>query len=558
MLFSRYLCSVLTVIAVGIAAGPAPAQNLPETMAAPPSADAAIERERADRRAPVPVLADRPPAPPVPETEAKVAAVETGTPEILREVVFEGATLPNAVLKSAVSGFVGQELGQTQVKAIADAVSKAYGRSDIAYFAVVVPPQVPKEGRLVVRVVEGTLTEHRIIDPTPSTPIRLIGSYVDNMKGGPLRKSRLDRYLSLIRDIPGQKVSAKIVPLNQQGDLVLELTITRKQVELEVSLDNAGVANVINGPVVQASAKLNGTLREGDTTKFTANVPFAPDRYQYYSVTHETPIGANGLSLALAGAHLQTRTRSGIEGEATLGSITAQYKVLRSGNSNITLSASFDALSSSNNFLDTTFGDFETRVVRLGAVASDGDNKQAFAISSILSQGLDGLGARPVMGFSETGFTKINLTSAFAQSIKDDLVLRVSARGQYSPDLLPVTESFALGGRGKGLAFLPGSLIADQGAGGSIELSQPIKIKSLVLPKVTLFTFADGSLGRVLARPLLGLDEDSVGLASAGGGIRFSLLSKLSATVEFAVQVASPDTLVERPPVVLFNIVSSL
>jgi hemolysin activation/secretion protein len=540
-----------------VMAAPAAAQS--EQQARPPVApnDPAVERNRADRRAPQPVLGEQKPVP-LPPSDPRVAAVGEGAVQMLSSVVYEGTTLPKDLLDKATADFVGKPLTQGNVKAIADALSAVYARSDIAYYAVVVPPQAPDEGRLLVRVVEGRLASHRLVDPSPSTPERLIKGYVDNLKGGPLRKSRLDRYLSLIRDIPGQSVKARIVPLNQNGELELELTIDRKQVELELSLDNAGIANIVDGPQVQAGVQINGALREGDSTRFGANVPFAPERYQFYSVTHETPIGANGLSVSASAARLTTLTRSNIAGEATLGSVAALYKLIRSGNRNLTLSASFDALSSSNNFLDTTFGDFETRVVRLGATLSDGDQKQAFAVSGVLSQGLEILGARPFVGFSDETFTKFNLSASFAQSIKDDLVLKMASRGQYSSDLLPVTESFALGGRDKGLAFLPGVVVADQAAGGSIELSKPFKLGSPLLPSIVLFTFADGSAGRVLARPDFALPADSVALASAGGGVRFNILGRLNTTVEFALPIESPDRFVERPPVVLFNISASL
>lgn len=549
-------CSVLGSLGL-VLASPATAQNEPPPASSGSSADPGVERNRADRRAPQPVLEAQKPVP-LPPTDSRVAAVGQGAVQNLSKVIYEGATLPQDLLDKATASFVGKPLTQENVKAIADALSATYARSDIAYYAVVVPPQAPSEGRLVVRVVEGQLVSHRLVEPSPSTPERLIASYVDNLKGGPLRKSRLDRYLSLIRDIPGQSVKARILPLNQNGELELELTIDRRQVEVDLSLDNAGIANIVDGPQVQVGVQINGALREGDSTRFSANAPFAPDRYQFYSVSHETPIGASGFSLSASAARLTTLTRNNIAGEATLGSIAGLYKLIRSGNRNLTLSASFDALSSSNNFLDTTFGDFETRVVRLGATLSDGDQKQAYAISGVLSQGLELLGARPFEGFSEETFTKFNLTASFAQSIKDDLVLKIASRGQYSSDLLPVTESFALGGRGKGLAFLPGVIVADRAAGGSIEISKPVKTGFSIVPSVVLFTFADGSAGRVLARPDFDLPADSVALASAGGGLRLNILGRLSTTVEFALPIESPDQFVERPPVVLFNISASL
>src|SRR3546814_2038177 len=63
---------------------------------------------------------------------------------------------------------------------------------------------------------------------------------------------------------------------------------------------------------------------------------------------------------------------------------------------------------SDNYFLDIRFGDYRSRALRLGASWSRADARDGYAISTVVSQGIDALGARPFAGFSETGFTKVN------------------------------------------------------------------------------------------------------------------------------------------------------
>src|SRR3546814_13958187 len=70
---------------------------------------------------------------------------------------------------------------------------------------------------------------------------------------------------------------------------------------------------------------------EGDSTRIAGYLPFNPDRYQYYSLSHATPIGSNGLTQAAQAAHVETRSRdSRTTGEATLAGLTLSYPVLRS------------------------------------------------------------------------------------------------------------------------------------------------------------------------------------------------------------------------------------
>src|SRR3546814_6735250 len=56
---------------------------------------------------------------------------------------------------------------------------------------------------------------------------------------------------------------------------------------------------------------------EGDSTRIAGYLPFNPDRYQYYSLSHATPIGSNGLTLAAQAAHVETRSRDSRSEEHT-------------------------------------------------------------------------------------------------------------------------------------------------------------------------------------------------------------------------------------------------
>jgi len=153
---------------------------------------------------------------------------------------------------------------------------------------------------------------------------------------------------------------------------------------------------------------------------------------------------------------MQTRSRdSRIKGDATLAGVTLTYPLIRSVKSNVALTASLDGVDSSNYFLDIRFGDYRSRAVRLGASWSRADATSGYALSAVVSQGLNALGARPFTGFSETGFTKVNIGAVLVQPITKKLTVRTLFKGQYSKDDLPVTERFALGGRGRAWRFAP-------------------------------------------------------------------------------------------------------
>lgn len=428
------------------------------------------------------------------------------------------------------------------LQGVATAVGAAYARSDIAYYAVSIPAQVPAGGQLVVQVVEGRIAEYRLGGLSPSVPTRLIDAYMQRLKRETvLRKSVLERTLALLRDIPGQTVEARVRQGSKAGDLVLDLLIKREQLQVGLLIDNSGVNNVVSGVQVQMSATGNGLLREGDSLRVSGYLPFYPDRYKFLSASYSTPIGSDGMTLTGHGSRVESRQRvSGVEGEATLAGLGVSYPVIRSNRTNLSVNASLDGIDSSNYYLDVRFGDYKSRAVRLGASWSRVEGRGGEAVSAVLSHGVDILGARPFVGFSETGFAKANVQAVAVRPVTGTLSLKVSAKGQYSADKLPVTERFSLGGRGAGMAFQLGTRTAERAIAGAAELSWSLKPKSKLLREAALFTYVDGAAAHEVARPAYRLAAADYSLASAGAGVRATIGRQWQASAEVALPIKRP------------------
>lgn len=504
--------------------------------AAAPPGTPTIDRDRADRVAPV--IPDAPP-PRTGKGAAEVAA-RPAAEVTLRGFRYEGSSLPAAVLDDALRPFLGRPLTAETLQAVARSAAAAHAAGGIAYYAVSIPAQVPSGGVLTLRVVEGRLADYRLTNITRSTPTRLIAADMEQlMRERPLRRSSLERKLALLRDVPGQSLDAQVRQLDPAGALALDLTSRRKQLEVGVTLDNNGISNVASGVQAQLAVTVNGLLREADTTRLSAYLPFHPDRYQFYSASHGTAIGSDGLRLTGSLAHLRTRTRdSNLRGRARLAGVTASYPLVRSARSNLSLSLSLDGVDSSNYFLDVRFGDYRSRALRLAASWSRVDEKTGYAASAVFSRGLDVLGARPFAGFSEVRFGKLDVQAVAARSVSAKLVAKLAVKAQYSSSRLPVTERFSLGGSGAGLAFRAGDVTADKGIAGSLELSRQLPAQGKV-PRLVLFAYADGGLGHVAARPDFRLPPRDYALASAGGGLRLAA-GGWHASAQLAVPLRRP------------------
>lgn len=520
---------------LALVGGPAFAQG----SAPPVSQSPTVDRDRLDRVDPTIPRAGAPaqlPAAPV--------SIDAATPAqvALRMVRYEGASLSSDVLDVATRPFIDTPITRDMLQKLANAVSAAYAKSDIAFYAVSIPAQSAADGVLTLRVVEGRIVQYALAGETKSTPKRLIDAHVQRlMRDTPTHKSTIERTLSLLRDIPGQTVQAKLRGTTRPGELALDLEVTRKQVEITLNVNNRGVFNVTTGAQAQVGVALNGLLREGDTTRLSGYVPLQPRRYQFYSASHQTPVGTSGTTVGLTGTYVRTRTRDlDILGEAKQAGIVVAHPLIRSYRRNLTLTASVDATNSNNYYLDTAFGGFRTRTARLGASWSAIEEKSGYGISVSLSQGIEGLGSRAIVGYSKEAFRKANLQATAVKELSPRLVAKVTARAQYSPDRLPTTERFVLGGEGAGLAFRDGFLTADKAVAGGAELSWRVVGGKADARGLTVFAYADGALANSRSRPLYGLVDRDYSLASAGGGARITPLKGWTASAQIAVPVKKP------------------
>lgn len=518
-----------------------------------------IDRDRVDRQTPAlpaaPRVAQPPAARPAVIEQAPAAAAQALR---LSRVRYIGSTLPRATLDAATAPYIGQALTQENLQKIANAISATYTKSQISFFSVTVPRQSIVDGELAVQILEGRIAQYTLRQETASTPTHLIAAQMDRlMRDRPTHKSQLERTLSLLRDIPGQTVDAQLRTTAKPDELLLDLGVKRQQVEVSLNVNNNGVTNVVSGVQAQVAIQVNGGLREGDSTRVAAYLPFQPDRYQFYSLSHTTPLGANGTTLGLSGAHVRTRTRgTDIRGTATQAGIAVSHPLIRSYQKNLSLGVSLDGINSNNYFLDTAFGGFRTRVLRGSGNWSSVGKKGGYAISGSVSQGLDALGARAFEGYSEKSFTKANLQAVAVSELSKSTAIKLTARGQYSNDRLPTTERFALGGEGAGMAFLIGDLTAERALAGSVEVSWKVP---RVIPGptdkngLTVFAYADGAVARSLARQRFAIPQQDFSLASAGGGVRLSV-GGWSASAQVAVPVKVPNRFVERKTRFFFGI----
>jgi hemolysin activation/secretion protein len=497
-----------------------------------------LDRNRADRVQPVtpttPDPAREQPARPAPQIEggAEQASV------LIRSILFVGAKAPLPAA-TAAEPFIGRPATRANLQNIAAAISNGYAKADIALYSVLIPNQDISSGVLRVVLVEGSVEVVTVMNQSGGSARRLVAAMAERLRAErPLRKSTLQRYVSLIQDIPGTKTDIDIVQGSASGLVRVVLTVRDKPNVFSTGFDNRAGATYRGGEFT-ARASLYHLLRPGDQTDVTLGASANFKNYRYASLTHSTAVGTDGGRLAASLGYLKTRPRrSPITGSAEIAGLTYSFPIIRDYKRNLTASAGLDGLNSDNAAFGQLIASERTRAVRAALGFVQALPKQTLSAGATVSRGIDMLGARVTAPLAETRFTKVNARATIDQALGKTLVGRFRLTGQYSRDRLPAAERFAVGGQEFGRAFEVAVISADRGAAGLVELAFKPLTRSKIFADSEVYGFVDAAKLRILPRgPIPGGSFD---LASAGGGVRLSYTTKAAVFLEAAKPIDRP------------------
>ncbi len=473
---------------------------------------------------------------PVLEPKMQPAAVTPSmAPFRLDDVQVQGSSLSPAILRQAYAPWLGRRVGETDLKAVTDAVAAAYAaHSDIALYGVSIPAQSFQGGRMRIEVTEGFLQGVRVTAPAGSRRSNaLLKRYLDRLTAErPLKRSTLERYSALIRDIVGLNASLQFAAGSHPGALVLVVATAPRTAELGFGVNNRGTA-FLGRTQVDVDLALHSLLRQGDDTHLTLAFPTDLDRFRYYGLSHAQPLGASGASITGTAGYLQTKPSfADLHGHALTLGVSATAPVLRRNAQSLYLTAGLDGVNSDNALLGEVISNDRVRTLRLGASYVRQNARLFLLVNGSANFGLDALGARVLTPqISDLTFSKYSVKLNANLAVTNDVVLRLDGTGQYTADRLPGSEQLALGGDEFGRAYEAAIVAGDQGAAGSAELAWKLaRFAPSLLRGSEVYTFADGGETRRLSR----LTEPAAlqQLASIGGGARIAVTGRAVVQLE--------------------------
>ena len=466
----------------------------------------------------------------VPETVAQTGTV-TG-------VVFDGVE-PPADVANAGRPFLGKPLTIETIQGLANTLSAAYGKTSIALFTVTVPAQTFAGGVVHVAIAEGFIERTLIAGDTKGGAVKQVQGYANAMTGKrPLSKRTLQRYLSLIRDIPGLTTDVKLLRGEAPGAVRMILVLKQERTDFALSYNNLTQRQLADGEV-GAVAKLYSGLRSGDLTQLTLSTSNDFKAYGYVGLAHSTPI-ADGAQFSAAYGHITTKSRRfDLSGDADVASLGVSYPLIRAYQRNATLSAVLDGVNSDNAVLGSLLTRERTRALRLTAGFGEAKDRHALSASLIGAQGLDILGADTAITGNDTGFWKVAAAASASRAIGDDLALRLEGAAQLSDSALPAVERFLVGGDHFGRAFPVATLAGDQGTAASLEFAWlPLQSGSKAFGRSELYVFGDRAAVEYNDRGAV--PSQSFNLASAGAGVKVQFLEKATLRAEVGRRIDQP------------------
>jgi hemolysin activation/secretion protein len=398
---------------------------------------------------------------------------------------FEGLTLfSREELRGELADFLGKDLTMSQIEVAAQRIVSFYSkRGRIA--SAFLPPQEVKDGRVLIKIIEGTLGSV-IIDPKSKSRLRpdLALGYLlrENKSGESLNRDTLESAIRLLKGLPGVSASTTLLPGKERGtsDLVIHLADTPF---FSGSLDGDNYGSLSSGEQRGALAlSLNNPFGYGDQLSLRGQTSF---KNNYGRLAFSIPVGVAGARLSISSSYLHYDLDNELQskGDAVTAGGSFSYPILRSQDFNLSGQLGYDFRRLYNEARGIPVSDKPLHSGSIGLSADASDRLLGGGFNS-LSVGFSGGNvdlsavrsdeAQDNAGPQRGGFfSKFTFNASRTQTIRENSTsFSLSINGQYALNNLDSSEQFGLGGVYGVRAYASGEANGDTGLVVSAELRQ--------------------------------------------------------------------------------------
>lgn len=495
----------------------------------------------------------------------------------LKKVILQGNTVySDEVLSALYKDKMNKTISVTELQDITQAITNFYRNNGYILSRAILPPQHIQHGVVTIRVVEGYIDKVEIIG-TPGRARYLLAAYGNKIRQSrPLQLKVLERYLFLANEIPGVTAQAVLGPSPSLTDGVSDLNLVSnvQPANMYISYDN--FQSRYNGPKeATISINFNNNFRSGDTTHLIYLTGTTPRELQFFDLSYDTPLGAEGAHMQIGGNKSITKpefilTPLQLVGVARIYYANFYYPQLRSRSANLTWDAGIIYYNTNQDILKhIPLYEDVIRTIDFGGVYDFYDRfngSNSFTLHAY--KGLPIAGATTNQRSIHT--SRFGATANFLKFIgqftrNQQLFGPFTFYGtiQFQEVFVPMLayEQFGFGGPFIGRGYDPSELLGDKGAAGSFELRYNGNPGWAYLKSAQGFMFYDiGKIWNLKNVPGTKINQSA---SSAGVGIRITFGKYLSGTWTIAQPLTRQEQTMAilgrgRAPRVLFSITGAV
>ncbi|MCE9650336.1 MAG: hypothetical protein K8R18_12005 [Parvibaculum sp.] len=484
------------------------------------------------------ILAPPPPSPELPRREVPRLRENLGLPNgadkvlnfrVVRVRIAGATVVDEALIAKQFAPLIDKPITAVDLRAALDRVNKLYEDAGYALGRAFVPPQVMQGGTLIVRVVEGHIGKITIDTQSEAARATVERFAKRILAEQPLRTATMERYLLLISDTPGVKISGQLTGMDiYTGRATMALKAEHDVYSLDTAVDNR--ANLDSAPFqTYLTGSVNDLLGDGEQLSLTALATPEIQTQQYFRLAYSTFIGSDGMRASVGASFAKSKEGDlppGFDFSSRSRSVDTalSYPFIRSISQNLIGTIGAYAVQSTNDLNGFRYSEDAIRAAYAdGSYTARLSDKMTFGANGRLTQGLGILGAGPEDTLhSRLGtrpwFFKARGTASATYALTEKLGLSASAEGQYSPHSLYAAEEIAFGGAHFGRGFDTSEVSGDSGYGTSVQMQYRLDTELAGGWTLVPYTFLDQS--RVINKSVDGQGNDR--LVSTGLGVTVS------------------------------------
>jgi hemolysin activation/secretion protein len=405
------------------------------------------------------------PAISTPSTGESEIAPGGPTVTVQRFEISGNSVFPDAVLQAEIAGFLGQPLTLAELYKAADALTKYYQTHGYGLARATVPEQEFTADTVKLQVLEGRIGKVSVEGAT-RTRTSVIEKRASDFKSGQVyTDAAMDRSVLLANDLPGVQAQATLEPGTEFGtaDLVYKAQ-DLPEVSGQLSADDYGRRDV---GLFRINAEADFASLTGSGDRLSANITHSEGNLlNFGGLSYSLPMGSPGGMLTtdynqseyhVVGASFD---KLDISGSSKNAGMSYQYPALRGRTENFYWGFGIQHAGSATAAKGVTVSESNLNTAQLTAyyTRSHEDGGYYSLNASFSGNGRKDYGITP-----DAERARLELDGSYVQPFAGSWSFVGKGAGVWSPDPLPDTEKYSLGGPDNVRGFLSSEQRGDSG-----------------------------------------------------------------------------------------------